>query len=96
MERDPMQCDAAGAQRLRDRLRKVQACGRRRDGALRAREHGLIVGAVMLVGRTATGDVGRQRHVATLGQRLVEHGAVKREGERDFTTLPFGFDRGVE
>ena len=69
---------------------------RRRNRALLAREHGLIVGAILLVGRAAAGDIGRQRHVAALGKRLVEHRAVKGEGKCDLAALPFGFDRSVE
>ena len=44
----------------------------------------------------AAGDIGRQRHVAALGQRLVQHRAVEGERERDLAALAFGFDRGVE
>ena len=45
-------------------------------------EQGLVVGLVLLVGRAARGDIGRQRHVAALGNRLVEHRTMegKREG----------------
>ena len=32
-------------------------------------------------GRAARRDIGRQRHVAALGDRLIEHRAVEREGE---------------
>ena len=61
------------------------------------REHGLVVGAVALVDGAAAGDIGRQRHVAALGQRLVEHRAVKREGKRHLAALAsLAFDRGVE
>ena len=59
----------------------MQARRRRRDRAFVAREHGLVVAAVALVDRAAAGDIGRQRHVAALGQRLVEHRAVERERE---------------
>ena len=38
-----------------------------------ARKHGLVVGAVLLVGRAPGGDIGRQRHLAALGYGLVEH-----------------------
>ena len=41
----------------------------------------LVVGAVALVGRAARGDIGRQRHLAALGDGLVEHRAWK-ENER--------------
>ena len=74
----------------------MQARGRRGDGAVLAREHGLIVGEVALVDGAAAGDIGRQRHVAALRQRLVEHGAMKGEGERHLAALALGLDGGVE
>ncbi len=46
-----------------------------------AGEHGLVIGAVVLVDGAAAGDIGRQRHVAALVERLVEHRAVKRKGK---------------
>ena len=75
---------------------EMQAGGRRRHRALLAREHRLVVGAVRLVGAAAAGDIGRQRHVAALGQRLIEHRAMEREGKRHLAALPLGLDRGVE
>ena len=60
------------------------------------REHGLVVGAVALVDRAAAADIGRQRHVAALGQRVVERRAVKRERKGHLAALAFCLDRGVE
>ena len=77
----------------------MQPRGRRRDRAFLAREHGLVVGAVLLVDVAAAGDIGRQRHVAAFGQRLVEHRAGEGKGERHLAALvalPFLLDRGVE
>ena len=94
-----MQRDAARAQRLHQAFGEMQARGRRGDGAFLVREHGLVVGAVALVDRAAAADIGRQRHVAAFGQRVVECRAVKREGKGHLAALDalaFGLDRGVE
>ncbi len=74
----------------------MQARGRRGDRTVFAGEHGLIVGEILRVDRAAAGNVGRQRHVAALGQRLVKHRTVECERERDLAALAFGFYRGVE
>ena len=74
----------------------MQAGGRRRDGAFFTGEHGLVVGAVALVDGAAAADIGRQRHVAALGQRVVERCAVKRKREGHLAALAFLLDRGVE
>ena len=71
--------------------------GRRRGHrAFGAREHGLVIAAVLLIGRAAAGDIRRQRHVAALLQRLVENGVGESEGERDLASVAFVFDRGIE
>ena len=74
----------------------MQPRSRRGDRPLLPREHCLIVSAVLFVGRAAAGDVGRQRHVAAFGKRLVEDRPVKRKGERDLAALSFRLHRGVE
>src|SRR5579859_1022951 len=61
-----------------------------------ARKQGLIVGSVALVRRPARCDIGRQRHVAPLLDRLVEHWTMEREGQRDLAPLPFVLDGGIE
>ena len=62
---------AARVERFEQPRREVQRRGRRGDGALLAREHRLVIGAVRLVGRALRGDVGRQRHPAgALEQQL--------------------------
>src|SRR5262249_38722523 len=37
-----------------------------------------------------------QRHCTALLDRLIEHGAMEGEGERDLSALPFAFDGGIE
>ena len=96
VERYLVQADAARLQCLNDRVGEMQPRSRRSDRSLLAREHRLVVAAVLFVGRTAAGDIGWQRHVAAFGKRLVEHRSVKGEGERDLAALPFRLDRGVE
>jgi len=39
-----------------------------------AREHGLVVGGVALIGRALAGDVRRQRRTAEIGDGLIERG----------------------
>ena len=59
-------------------------------------EHGLIIRAITPVGSTAAGDIGRQRHVAALGERLVEYGAMKGESKCHLAAIAFRLDCGVE
>ena len=51
----------------------MQAGGRRRHRALGLGKNRLVIGPVLLIGGAAGGDIGRQRHVAALGNGLVEH-----------------------
>ena len=60
------------------------------------REHGLVVAAVRVVGGAPRGDIGRQRHVAALGDGLIQHRAVEREGERHLAALALFLHRRVE
>ncbi len=93
----PCRLDAARAQALQQRVGEMQArrsarrprlprartwSGSRRDPARRAPR--------------LRGDIGRQRHVAALGDRLVEHRAVKRERQRHLAAVALVLDRGVE
>ena len=79
MQRQPMQRDAASAQRGFQRRREMQPCGRCRHRALIGGEHGLVVADVLVVRRAFGSDVGRQRRRADIGDRLVERRAVERE-----------------
>ena len=97
MQGHPVQRDAARLQG-RDQLRReMQARGRRRDRAFLAREHGLIVVAVVLVGLAAAT---RYRAATAWSPRSSiawsSTGAVEREGERHLAALAFFLDRGVE
>ena len=56
----------------------------------------LVIGAVALVRRAPSGDIGRQRHLAEALDRLVEESAGKREAEHDLAALPSLLDLGVE
>ena len=87
MQRQPVQFDAAAAQRRFQRRREMQSRGGRGDRALVGREHGLVVGGVAIVGRALGGDVGRQRRRAEIGDGLVERRPVKRERQRDLALL---------
>ena len=80
MQRDFVQADAARVQARQQNVGEMQAGGRRCHRAFVAREHGLVIGAVARIRRTARGDIRRQRHVAALGNRLVKHRPV--EGKR--------------
>ena len=97
MQGHPVERDAA---RLRARATSSGVKCRPAVGAATApssqREHGLVVVAVALVGRAPRRDIGRQRHVAALRERLIEHRAMEREGERHLAALAFFLDRGVE
>src|SRR6516162_6473183 len=64
--------------------------------AFGTREHGLVIAAVLLIDRTAASDIGRQRHVAALFERLIENGIGESEGERDLAGLALFFHCGVE
>ena len=75
---------------------EVQARGRRRDRPFGLREHGLVIRAILIVGRAPGCDVGRQRHCAALVDRLIEHRSMEREGERHLPALAFVLDGGIE
>ena len=75
---------------------EVQAGRRRRHGAFRGGEHGLVVETVALVGRPLAGDVGRQRRLAEPGDRLVQHRAGEGEAQEDVAALPSPLHLGVE
>ena len=62
--------------------------GWRGDRPFLAREHGLVVAAILRVGVTARGDVRRERHVAEAVDRLIEGGAGKIEDESRFAVFP--------
>ena len=96
MQRQAMQVDAAAAQRRLQLRREMQPRRWCRDGALIGREHGLVVGGVLVVRRALRGDIGRQRRGAEIGDGLVERRSVKRERQRDLALLAFRFDLGVE
>src|SRR5215470_10854513 len=64
--------------------------------AFGAREHGLVIATVLLIDRTTAGDIGRQRHIAALFERLIENGIGESESERDLAGLALFFHRGVE
>ena len=74
----------------------MQPGSRRGDGAFLVRKQCLIVGAVLRVRRPAARDIGRQRHLAALRDRLVEHWAVKSERERDLAALAFFFNGCIQ
>ena len=96
MQRHGVDGDAALPEPADELRREMQSGGRRGDRAVVVREHGLIVGAIARVGRAPRRDVGRQRHVAPLLDRLVEHGTMEREGERHLAALALVFDGGIE
>ena len=72
-------CASRRAKKLR---REMQAGGRRRDRAVLAGIDRLVVVAVAFVLGARGGDIGRQRHMADGGDRLVEDRAGEVEGER--------------
>ena len=59
------------------RLGKVQTGGRGRDGPFLASKERLIVDPISLVWLATGGDVGRQRHLTSLGNGLVQDRAIK-------------------
>ena len=61
--------------------REMQAGGRRGDRAVVSGEHGLVVGAVALVGVALARDVGRQRHGASASRCSASAGAAAIEGD---------------
>src|SRR5262245_53316413 len=74
----------------------MQARRGRCDRAFIVREQRLVVGTILIIGGAARRDVGRQWHVTPLGDRLVEHGTVERERERDLPALALRLYARVE
>ena len=96
MQGQPVQFDAAAAQRRFQVRREMQSRRWRRDGAFIRREHGLVVGGVAIVGRALGSDVGRQRRRAEIGDGLIQRRPVKRERQRNLALFALGLDLGVE
>src|SRR5258705_4103138 len=96
MQGQPVQFDAAAAQRRFQVRREMQSRGRRGDGAIIHREHGLVVGGIAIVRRALRRNVGRQRRRAEIGNGLIERRPVKRERQRNLALLALGLDLGVE
>ena len=96
MEGDEDAPDAALVEAAKKLVGEMQPGGRRRDRALLAGVERLVVGAVALVRRAPSGDVGRQRHLAEALDRLVEESAGKGEAEHDLAALALLLDLGVE
>ena len=96
MQGQPVQFDAAAAQRRFQLRREMQSRRRRRDRAFIRREHGLVVGGIAIVGRALGGDVGRQRRRAEIGDGLIQRRSVKRERQRNLALFALGLDLGVE
>jgi len=91
-----VKADAALGQASGERLGEMEPGGGRRNRALGPREQGLVIGAVALIGAAARRDIGRKRHRAALGNRLVEHGTRKGEAQRDLARFALGFDGRVK
>ena len=96
MQGDPLHGYALLAQRCFQRRREMQASSRRRDRALFRRKHRLIVVDVAFVGRALGGNIGRQRCMAEIGDRLVKRRPVKRERQRDLAIVALVLDVGIE
>ena len=79
VEGDKAPADAARVDRLQQAVGEVKARRRRSDGTLPPREHGLIVIAVVRIGRPP--DIGWQRHGAMALERLGERRATPIEDE---------------
>ncbi len=77
MQRHLVQAHTATHQPRQQIIGEVQTrCGCRHR-TLVVREQGLVVGLVLLVGRAPGGDIGRQRHLAPLGNGLIQHRAME-------------------
>ena len=96
MQRHLVHGHAARRELCQQFVGEMQARGRRRDRAFVAREQGLVVGAVLLVGLALERDIRRQRHVAALGDGLVQHRPVEGKRQRHLAALALALDRGVE
>ena len=88
VKRHEMLGNAVIGERAEQSVGEMKPGGRRGDRALLAREHRLVVAAVLRVGVTARGDVRRERHVAQAVDRLVESGAGEIEDKRRFAFVP--------
>ena len=67
----------------------MQPGGRRRDGALRAREDRLVVGAVARITARLAFNVGRQRHRAVARERVAKRRALAIEAQDHFALRAF-------
>ena len=79
--------DAALAEPGDQAAREVEARGGRRHRPGARRVDGLVVAAVAGVGRALAQDIGRQRHLAVTGQRLLQGAGAEREAEPHLAAL---------
>src|ERR1700680_334291 len=77
-------------------IAEMQSGGGRGDRAFVLGENGLVVVAVPLVVLASRRDIGRQRHVTERLDRLLKHGAVKIEAQKNFSALADFFHRRIE
>ena len=73
MQGDFVQANAALLQATEHCVGEMQAGGGRRHRAVMGGEQVLVIGAVLVVGGAAGGDIGRQRHRPAFRDGLVEH-----------------------
>src|SRR5437763_5588905 len=74
----------------------MQPGGRGRDRALVSGKNGLVISAVLFVGRPPSGDIGWQRHLAAFSDRRIQHGSLEGKRQGHLTALRFGLNPGVE
>src|SRR4029453_2781491 len=79
MQHHPLEGHPAFCEPPEQGLGKVQTGGRGRDGPFLASKERLVVSPILLVRLATGGDVGRQRHLTSLGNGLVQNRAMKRK-----------------
>src|SRR5262245_15803890 len=87
MQSDLLKADPAPFKVRQELFGEMQAGGGRSHRAFVLRKEGLVIGAVLFVRFAAGRDVGRQGHLAALGNRLIQDGSVKGKGKSYLATL---------
>src|SRR5262245_64930938 len=96
MERHLLQTHPPPSKSPKERFGEMQTGRRGRDGSVLTGKQRLVITPILLVRLTARRDIGRQGHLASLGNGLVQNRAMKGKRQRDLASLIFLCNLSIE
>src|SRR5262249_4305113 len=96
MERHLLQTHPPLCKSPKERFGEMQTGRRGRDGSVLTGKQRLVITPILLVRLTARRDIGRQGHLASLGNGLVQNRAMKGKRQRDLASLIFLCNLSIE